>query len=129
MTQSVLTDNEVAFYRNEGYYLHKKPLFSPARFAELTAIFEDQLAQKGRQAVRRAEYAAFSRRAYALVFAELRSAELGRADHRSEYRTVVEPLYLQGPVCRPGYALAREFRLLERTAQLLRQYRDRMARD
>ncbi|MDI4647728.1 phytanoyl-CoA dioxygenase family protein [Cohnella hashimotonis] len=47
MTQSVLNDNEVAFYRNEGYYLHKKPLFSPARMAELTEIFEDQLAQKG----------------------------------------------------------------------------------
>lgn len=47
MTQSVLTEDEVAFYRTEGYYLHKKPLFSPARLAELTAIFEDQLAQKG----------------------------------------------------------------------------------
>ncbi|CAI6080835.1 phytanoyl-CoA dioxygenase family protein [Cohnella sp. JJ-181] len=47
MTQPALTETEVEFYRSEGYYLHKKPLFGASRMAELTAIFEEQLAQKG----------------------------------------------------------------------------------
>ncbi|MDR6882603.1 phytanoyl-CoA dioxygenase family protein [Bacillus sp. 3255] len=44
---SGLTNEEVAFYRKNGYLLHHKPLFSADQLAELTGIFEDQLAQKG----------------------------------------------------------------------------------
>ncbi|MBA2940934.1 phytanoyl-CoA dioxygenase family protein [Paenibacillus sp. CGMCC 1.16610] len=44
---SQLTKEEVAFYKKNGYLLHHKQLFSAEKLAELTAIFEDQLAQKG----------------------------------------------------------------------------------
>lgn len=44
---SKLTAQEVAFYREQGYHLYKKPLFSPEKMAKLTSIFEEQLAEKG----------------------------------------------------------------------------------
>jgi chlorinating enzyme len=37
----------VDFYRQQGYYLHRQPLFGEARFQKLCAIFEEHLAQKG----------------------------------------------------------------------------------
>jgi len=47
MANPKLTQEEVDFYRRNGYFLYKKPLFGPEKMSELTAIFEDQLAQKG----------------------------------------------------------------------------------
>lgn len=44
---SKLTKEEVAFYKENGYLLVNKPLFSEEKLAELTEIFEDQLKQKG----------------------------------------------------------------------------------
>jgi ectoine hydroxylase-related dioxygenase (phytanoyl-CoA dioxygenase family) len=38
---------DVDFYRKNGYILPQQQLFSPARFAELQAIFEEHLANKG----------------------------------------------------------------------------------
>lgn len=38
---------DVASYRKNGYLLPQQQLFSPARLAELTAIFEEHLANKG----------------------------------------------------------------------------------
>ncbi len=37
----------VGFYRQNGYYLHRQPLFSAAQFQKLSAIFEEHLAEKG----------------------------------------------------------------------------------
>jgi ectoine hydroxylase-related dioxygenase (phytanoyl-CoA dioxygenase family) len=37
----------VDFYRQNGYYLHRQPLFGEAQFQKLSAIFEEHLAQKG----------------------------------------------------------------------------------
>jgi len=47
MTTSVLTQEQVTSYKENGYLLHKKPLFSPEKMHTLTSIFEEQLALKG----------------------------------------------------------------------------------
>ena len=47
------TDRATDFYRENGYWLHKKPLFSEDQFARLSALFEDLLAQQ--EAGRRAD--------------------------------------------------------------------------
>ena len=55
MTQSALkpkaiqslTSSEVAFYRQNGYFLYHKPLFAPEKFSRLEKIFEEHLAEKG----------------------------------------------------------------------------------
>jgi hypothetical protein len=44
---SKLTQEEVQYYREHGYLLYKKPLFSQEKLNGLTAIFEEQLEQKG----------------------------------------------------------------------------------
>ncbi|NQX57928.1 phytanoyl-CoA dioxygenase family protein [Paenibacillus qinlingensis] len=44
---SKLTQEEVAFYKKNGYFLYDKQLFSAEKLAELTEVFEDQLKQKG----------------------------------------------------------------------------------
>jgi ectoine hydroxylase-related dioxygenase (phytanoyl-CoA dioxygenase family) len=44
---AVLPTDAAAFYAENGYYLYRKPVFSPAKFARLTAIFEELLAAKG----------------------------------------------------------------------------------
>lgn len=43
----MLSKEEVEFYKENGYLLHKKQLFSPQKLDELTAIFEEQLKEKG----------------------------------------------------------------------------------
>jgi ectoine hydroxylase-related dioxygenase (phytanoyl-CoA dioxygenase family) len=47
MTAPLLSSEEVEFYKANGYLLYKKPLFSREKQEKLTAIFEEQLAQKG----------------------------------------------------------------------------------
>jgi len=47
MTNPTLNKQEVAFYENNGYFLHKKQLFSADKMSKLQMIFEAQLAQKG----------------------------------------------------------------------------------
>ncbi|BFH16454.1 hypothetical protein J6TS7_54050 [Paenibacillus dendritiformis] len=47
MSATIWSASEVEHYRNNGYLIHKKPLFGPKDLAELTSIFEEQLAQKG----------------------------------------------------------------------------------
>lgn len=37
----------VGFYRQNGYYLYRQPLFSATQFQKLSAIFEEHLAEKG----------------------------------------------------------------------------------
>ncbi|MDQ0900520.1 chlorinating enzyme [Paenibacillus sp. V4I7] len=44
---SKLTNEEVEFYKKNGYLLYEKQLYSAEKLAELTDIFEDQLKQKG----------------------------------------------------------------------------------
>jgi len=46
MTQPLSTA-DVQFYRDNGYSLYHKPLFSDEEFASLTTIFEEHLASKG----------------------------------------------------------------------------------
>lgn len=47
MNNPKLSTEEVDFYREHGYFLYKKPLFSAEKFSNLNHIFEEQLAQKG----------------------------------------------------------------------------------
>jgi hypothetical protein len=42
-----LATDDVTFYRREGYFLPSGQLFAPERFAQLRAIFEEHLADKG----------------------------------------------------------------------------------
>lgn len=42
-----LSEEEVAFYRREGYWLYHHPVFSSEKFERLRAIFEEHLAEKG----------------------------------------------------------------------------------
>ncbi|GLX71006.1 phytanoyl-CoA dioxygenase family protein [Paenibacillus glycanilyticus] len=49
MTNLLLTNDEVSYYRNNGYLLHQKPLFSPEKMLELSTIFEEQWAAVGRK--------------------------------------------------------------------------------
>lgn len=44
---SVVLKEDVALYRETGYHLHRKPLFSAEKMAKLHQIFEEELAQKG----------------------------------------------------------------------------------
>ena len=43
----MLDQQDVEFFRTNGYYLHKDQLFSPEKLDSLEAIFEDHLASKG----------------------------------------------------------------------------------
>lgn len=43
----MFTASEIDSYREKGYLLYQKPLFSEAKMARIHGIFEDQLAQKG----------------------------------------------------------------------------------
>lgn len=49
MIVSRSSQEEVDFYEKHGYWLHKKPLFSAEKQAELTAIFEEQWELVGRK--------------------------------------------------------------------------------
>ncbi|MGO4184065.1 phytanoyl-CoA dioxygenase family protein [Paenibacillus sp. TAF43_2] len=49
MTISTLTEQEVQFYKENGYALHKKQLFSADKMTELTNIFEEQWELVGRK--------------------------------------------------------------------------------
>ncbi len=42
-----LSDEAVAFYRENGYTLRREPLFPPRRFKILSELFEEHLARKG----------------------------------------------------------------------------------
>ncbi len=42
-----LSDENVSFYRQHGYWLYRQPVFSPDKFARLQSIFEEHLADKG----------------------------------------------------------------------------------
>lgn len=44
---SKLNSMALAFYRESGYYLYRRPLFPPEKFTWLKQIFEELLAQKG----------------------------------------------------------------------------------
>ena len=44
---NVPDEKEVNFYQENGYLLTGRPLFSPPKFAELFAIFEEHLANRG----------------------------------------------------------------------------------
>jgi len=44
---SVFSNADVDFYKQHGYLLNHKPVFSADAFARLTSIFEEQLALKG----------------------------------------------------------------------------------
>jgi hypothetical protein len=43
----MLTPQDVAFFRENGYYLNREPIFSPEKFAGLQTIFDEHLADKG----------------------------------------------------------------------------------
>ena len=43
----MLDQNDVAFFRTNGYYLVRDQIFAPARLDALEAIFDDHLAEKG----------------------------------------------------------------------------------
>lgn len=44
---SKLTDEEVRFYHENGYFLYHKPLFDDATFGRLSNLFEELLANRG----------------------------------------------------------------------------------
>lgn len=44
---ATLTPAQILFFQEQGYVLPHQQLFTPEKFAELQAIFEEQLAQKG----------------------------------------------------------------------------------
>ncbi len=44
---ATLTPEQILFFQEQGYALSHQPLFAPEKFAELQAIFEEQLALKG----------------------------------------------------------------------------------
>ncbi len=49
MTLAVLSEQEVQFYKENGYSLYKKQLFGKEDLQELTSIFEEQWEQVGRK--------------------------------------------------------------------------------
>lgn len=49
MANATLSEQEVQFYKKNGYALHKKQLFSQDKMAELSAIFEEQWELVGRK--------------------------------------------------------------------------------
>ncbi|NIK75139.1 ectoine hydroxylase-related dioxygenase (phytanoyl-CoA dioxygenase family) [Paenibacillus castaneae] len=49
MTTAALSEQEIQFYKDNGYILHKKQLFSEQKMAELSGIFEEQWELVGRR--------------------------------------------------------------------------------
>lgn len=49
MANALLSQQEVQFYKENGYTLHKKQLFSPEKMKELSDIFEEQWELVGRR--------------------------------------------------------------------------------
>lgn len=49
MASAILSEQEVQFYKQNGYALHKKQLFSHEKMAELSGIFEEQWELVGRK--------------------------------------------------------------------------------
>ena len=47
MKSTVLPPDAAAFYKENGYYLPQRPVFSGDQFARLTALFEELLANRG----------------------------------------------------------------------------------
>ncbi len=47
MTSGRLSEAQVAQYERDGYTLFHQPVFTPEKFARLTAIFEESLAREG----------------------------------------------------------------------------------
>lgn len=47
MDSSLLNEDEVKYYQDNGYYLYHKQVFNTQEMSELTAIFEEHLAAKG----------------------------------------------------------------------------------
>ncbi len=46
-TQSRLSDEQIAQFENDGYTLFNQPVFAPEKFAQLKAIFEENLQKYG----------------------------------------------------------------------------------
>lgn len=44
---NTLSHDEVAYFKQHGYFLYNKPVFAPEKFNRLVAIFEEHLANKG----------------------------------------------------------------------------------
>ncbi|OUS75538.1 phytanoyl-CoA dioxygenase [Paenibacillus sp. MY03] len=49
MSHAVISEQEAAYYRENGYLLHKKQLFGPEKMKELSDIFEEQWELVGRK--------------------------------------------------------------------------------
>ena len=47
MRPDLLTSDDVAFYRDNGYFLYRKPVFSGEQFARLKDIFEEHYQARG----------------------------------------------------------------------------------
>ena len=43
----MLSEQDVEFFRTNGYYLNREPIFSPEKFERLVGIFEEHLDDKG----------------------------------------------------------------------------------
>ncbi|RKN80480.1 phytanoyl-CoA dioxygenase family protein [Paenibacillus ginsengarvi] len=48
-TTSLLTEQDVQNYKDQGYLLYNKPVFSEEKLARLTGIFEEHLIEKGKK--------------------------------------------------------------------------------
>ena len=124
----MLTEHDVEFFRENGYLLPGRQLFSAEKLGAARGDLQRAPGRQGRQALRRAGHAALPRRAAARVPAVRRGARHRRAADRARHRAVVEPLHLQGPVHRARDAVARGQRVLERPVQRLRRHRHHLAR-
>ena len=124
---SMLTDDDVARFRADGYLLPGRQLFSPEKLDALEAIFNEHLADKGDKLSDELDTPALPRPAAAGLPAQRRGAGHGRAAGRAGHRPVDQPLHLQGPVGRPGHAVARGLGVLERPVRHLRPDRHGLA--
>ena len=123
----MLTDDDVARFRADGYLLPGRQLFSPEKLDALEAIFNEHLADKGDKLSDELDTPALPRPAAAGLPAQRRGAGHGRAAGRAGHRPVDQPLHLQGAEGGPGHALARGLGVLERPVRHLRPDRHGLA--
>ena len=125
---SVLSQQDVDFFRTNGYYLNKQQLFSPDKMDRLEEIFDEHLADKGDKLSDELDTPHFRDPRLLEFLLSDEVLDLVEPLVGPDIALVDEPLHLQGPVRRSRHAVARGQRVLERPAQRVRPHRHRLAR-
>ena len=91
---ATLTSEQIVFFQEQGYALSRQQLFAPEKFAELQAIFEEQLALKGAKLSDELDTPHFRDERLLRFLLSDEVLDLVETPHWSQHGFVVKPLYL-----------------------------------